>query len=252
MQKILLLDIETAPITAKIWRLDAQYVSTNQIIEDSHLLSYAAKFLNEKKIFYNDQKNIKDKTDDKKLLLELKELLNEADVVVAHNGKAFDIPFILGRMFLKNIDPPSHFEQIDTYRLLKSKFALTSNKLEYVAKYFKLEKYKHKKFSGIELWLECLKDNKKAFKELKKYNIQDVIILEKIYLMLRKFIDSKLYVEDENQCPHCLSKNTLQKNGIRYTKYNVYQRYICTKCFGWSRGKIALNNKKINIMKKTI
>ena len=44
--KILVIDIETSPVLANVWRLFKENVGLNQIQKDWHLLSYSAKWFN--------------------------------------------------------------------------------------------------------------------------------------------------------------------------------------------------------------
>src|ERR1043166_4952691 len=93
--KILFIDIETAPLVVFAWQksLYGTNISTDQVISDTHLLSFSAKWLNKKEMIYADQRNKKKVSDDYGLLLKIAKLLGEADVVIAHNGRAFDTKF---------------------------------------------------------------------------------------------------------------------------------------------------------------
>src|SRR4029078_8668904 len=71
---------------------------------------------------------------DKRIVKNLWKLLNEADVVIAHNGDRFDLPKINARFLIHQIKPPSHYETIDTLKTARRKFGLTSNKLDYITK----------------------------------------------------------------------------------------------------------------------
>jgi hypothetical protein len=47
--RILIVDIETAPITAHVWGVRDQYVGLDQVIEDWSVLAFAAKWYGDKK-----------------------------------------------------------------------------------------------------------------------------------------------------------------------------------------------------------
>ena len=68
--RVLLFDIETAPILAHVWGLWDNNVALNQIIADWHVLSWSAKWLGDppSKVMYADQRNAKNIEDDKQLL----------------------------------------------------------------------------------------------------------------------------------------------------------------------------------------
>lgn len=84
--RTLILDIETAPILANVWRTWKENVGMDQIRADWYILSFSAKWLGAKRVMYFDQSKAKDIEDDTFLMRKLHELLNEADIVVAHNG----------------------------------------------------------------------------------------------------------------------------------------------------------------------
>ena len=84
--KILFFDVELAPILGHVWRLFDQNVGLNQIESDWYLLSFCAKWAHSDEIYYFDQSKQEDIEDDYNLLLQLWKLLNEADIVIGHNG----------------------------------------------------------------------------------------------------------------------------------------------------------------------
>lgn len=243
--KILSLDIETAPFEALTWSLWDQNIGLNQIQKETSILSFAAKWLGSSEIIYQDTsgRGAKHTRDDKKLLSRLWTLLDEADIVVAQNGAAFDIKRINARMVALGFPPYSPIRIIDTKLVAKKHFAFSSNRLEWLAKYLAGgNKYKHSKFEGMELWTECLKDNPVAWAEMKKYNIIDTKLCEKVYLALRPWMDQHpnlgaYTAELEPTCPKCGSKH-VEARGTRVLQQSTYQRYFCVDCRGWSRGKL--------------
>lgn len=255
--KILLFDVETSPIISYTWGLFDQNIALNQIIEDWHLLSYSAKWLGEKEIFYEDQRNAKDIRNDKKILEGIWKLLDEADVVVTQNGISFDVKKLNARFIVHGMQPTSSFKHIDTYRIAKSKFGFTSNKLEYMTSKLckKYKKSKHKKFSGFELWKECLKGNKAAWKEMQEYNQLDVLSLEELFIKLRPFDNSlnvNLYHDTEDTVCSCGSTK-FQKNGHAYTSAGKFARYRCADCGAEVRSKTNefSKEKKASLKVKT-
>jgi len=247
--RILFLDVETAPKIAYVWRTYKENVSVEQLVSDTHLLSYAAKWFGDKRVLYSDQSRAKSLTNDTRLLMEIHDLLDEADIVVAHNGQAFDLPFVLTRMAGYDILPPSSFRQIDTYRVAKKQFGFTFNKLEFLAKALKCKTLKnpHKKFPGIELWKECLSRNQVAWAEMRKYNIDDVLALEEIYLKLRPWIEGHPNVGNYMDttrpvCPKC--GGVVERRGTAYTQTGQYTKYRCTDCGGYSRGRQMTSGKE--------
>jgi hypothetical protein len=147
--------------------------------------------------------------------------------------------------------PPSSYRQIDTLVIAKKYFAFTSNKLEYMADKInkKYKKLKHNKYSGFELWKECLKGNKDAWNEMEKYNKYDVLSLEELYTHLKPWdssINFDVYHDEEGSICSCGSEE-FKKNGFAYTSTGRYQRYACIDCGMEIKGKsntLSIDKKK--------
>lgn len=257
--KVLVFDIETAPILAYVWGLWENNVSLNQIKSDWHVMSWAAKWLGDpaSKMMYADQRKEKDISNDKKILKQLWDLLEEADVVITQNGKSFDEKKLNARFIVHGFKPPSPYRHIDTCRIAKSKFGFTSNKLEYLADKLgvKHKKSSHKKFPGQALWNECLAKNKEAWAEMEKYNKLDVLATEEVYKKLQPWDNSlnrNLYSEpgDASLCS-CGSSN-LRRAGTVLRTGGKYQRYQCNVCGAHHRGRTNLLTKdeKKNLLVK--
>jgi DNA polymerase III epsilon subunit-like protein len=228
--KILLYDIETAPILANVWKIWDENVGLNQIIKDWHLLSWSAKWLGEKEIFYADQRKAKKIEDDKELLQELWELIDAADIVITHNGKKFDQKKIQTRFVMHGMQPPSSVRHIDTLLIAKRHFSFTSNKLEFLAAQLcGSKKSTHKKFPGFELWRECIAGNLAAWKEMEEYNKKDVVVLEELYRKLAPWDTTNLWVYQDEAICKCGSSEQ-KKNGWFYTATAKYQRFKCLSC----------------------
>lgn len=176
--KILLLDIETTPIKAYVWGLWDQNVSIDQIIEPTEMLCFGARWLGTKKVIFKSVHH-----DGKKSMLEeLHKLMDEADVLVGWNSAAFDHKHI-NREFLENgMQPPSPVKDLDLMSVTKANFQFPSNKLDYVAQALGVgAKVKH---SGFKLWIRCMEGDQNAWKEMKKYQLQDVNLLSDLYYVL--------------------------------------------------------------------
>lgn len=247
--KVLIFDIETAPMLGFVWGLWENNVALNQIHSDWHILSWSAKWLGDSpnNIMYMDQRKAKNVEDDKKLLEGIWELLNEADVVITQNGRAFDQKKLQARFILNGMKPPSSYKHIDTLILAKKHFAFSSNKLEYMSTKLctKYKKLKTKAFQGFDLWKECLNGNVKAWKEMEKYNKYDVLALEELYTKLIPWDNSVNFnVYNEGTVNSCTCGNSkFVRNGYAYTNTAKYQRYLCTKCGSETRGRKNLFSK---------
>lgn len=248
--KILVLDIETAPIVAYTWGTFDQDIPNNMIKQDWHLLSYSAKWVgdNPKKIIYADQRREKDVTNDKKLLEGLWKLIDEADIIVGQNSNKFDLKKINARFIMHGMQPPSSYKKIDTLVLAKKHFAFTSNKLEFLSdklndKYKKLD---HAKYPGFAMWKACLAGDKNAWEEMKKYNCHDVLATEELYQKLvawEKDLNFNAYHDELNHTCVCGGREFRNK-GYAYTMTGRFNRYKCLKCGKETRGKENLLTKE--------
>lgn len=84
---------------------------------------------------------------------------------------------------------------------------------------------------------------------MRKYNIQDVLTLEQVYLRMRPFIlnhpNIGIFTQDEvHVCPACGSVH-LHKRGTYKTNVGEYQRYRCMDCGKWSRGRTNVLDKDV-------
>lgn len=240
--RILILDIETSPTLAHVWKLWKENVNLDQIVEATQILSFAAKW-------YKDDLTIFrcEFTDGKEnMMAALHQLLDEADAVVHFNGVRFDIPHI-NREFLElGLNPPSPYKQIDLLNCVKSRFRFMSNRLAYVAQKLGIGvKYPHGEFAGHKLWYECVeKDNPMAWKEMKTYNIYDVVLTEALYIKLLPWIQGhpnhNLYSDGSKQlCPQCGSADLSEGKPVPLTA-GIYEGFVCNSCGRNIRGRYTL------------
>jgi rubredoxin len=229
--KILLLDIETSPNLAHVWGIWQQNVGINQLLESSQTLCYAAKWLGEGPVMFSSI----NQTSRKKMLKGIHKLLDEADAVIHYNGSKFDIPTLNKEFLLEGMPPPSPCKQIDLLQVAKKQFRFVSNKLDYVSKALGLgKKTEH---MGHELWIRCMNKDQEAWAIMEEYNINDVILLEKVYEKFKPWIKHHLNLSTfsgEQVCPNCGGKH-YQKRGFAYTAISKFQRYQCTGCGFWFR-----------------
>jgi len=236
--KILHIDIETAPNKAYVWGLWKQNVAINQIVEPGYTLCWAAKWHGKREVFFDSVYE----SGTSRMLKRIHKLLDEADVVCHYNGQKFDIPTLQGEFLMEGLGPPSQFKQLDLLKTTRSQFRFPSNKLDYVVQQLGLgSKTKH---MGMEMWRDCMDGCDKAWKVMKRYNIQDVRLLEKYYKRLLPWIKNHpnwgLYLDaDRPPCRNCGSTKVVKK-GIERTNTLTYQRYKCRDCGTPLRGRKRL------------
>lgn len=233
--KTLLIDIETTPNLAHVWGLWDQNIGLNQLLVPTEMLCFAAKWLDQPKMYFDRRDESGDTTG---MVYSAHCLLNEADVVMHFNGRRFDVPHLNREFVLAGLEPPAPFQQIDLLSAVRKQFKFPSNKLEYVLTTLGLAG--KKKHEGHELWVKCMANDPKAWRTMTAYNKRDVRALEDLYYRIRPWIPNHPNValyEDEpatgQTCPGCGS-TALTMQGHRYTQMGKYQRYQCNDCHKWS------------------
>lgn len=235
--KILLIDIETFPNLGWTWqKYDQNVIDFKQ---ETCIATFAAKWLNGPMVAKGlcDYKGYKAESyDDEALVRDLWNLLNEADIAVAHNGDDFDFKVINARLIFHDIKPPAPYKTVDTKKAAKRVARFNSNRLDDLGRYFG-EGRKIK--TTFELWQGCIEGDPKAWKKMLHYNKQDVLLLEKVYKRLLPYITNHpnhgLWVVDD-VCPKCGS-DKLQSRGTSRTATRLYRRLQCQSCGGWLRSK---------------
>jgi uncharacterized protein YprB with RNaseH-like and TPR domain len=242
--RIVFVDIETAPSLGWVW---AKW-ETNVIDfkTDWYMLSFSYKWADEDKVhvvglddFPGYKSNLEN---DKKLAKALWDVLNEADVVVAHNGDAFDLPKANTRFISHGFKPPKPYKTVDTLKIARRAFKFDSNKLDDLGRYLGIGRKLPN--TGFHLWRGCMTGDADSWKLMKEYNKQDVILLEKVYFLVRAWGNTYPVVnQGTSTCPRCGSEK-VQKRGFSYTQQSKKQRYQCSSCSGWYEGHIKKQKTK--------
>lgn len=221
--KILLYDLETAP--SKGYYFDP-WKENNIVkkIDDGYILCWSAKWLGGKQI----TKGLCDTKSERQLLSQLYDLISEADIVIAHNGDRFDIRKMNTQFIKYGFTPPDPYKSVDTLKVARRYFAFESNRLDALGEF--LEVGRKAKHEGIDLWLGCMNGDEDCWKRMKKYNAQDVKLLEGVYLKLRPWIQNHPTPKDGlEDCPNCHSTR-FHKKGIEWTRGTKYHRAKCLEC----------------------
>lgn len=227
--KVLFLDIETRPALAYIWRPYDENVGVEQVVHPGGMICFAAKYLGEKETFFFSEWT----HSRSEMVRAARDLLNEAGAVVTYNGDRFDLPKLHGEFILDGLAPPAPVTSIDVIKTVK-KFGFLMNRLAFIGPLLKVGgKVKHE---GFSLWTKVMGGDEKAQKKMEKYNIQDVVLLEDLYLKIRPFIKDHPHLgETAHACGACGS-NDVQLRGYRRTKSFKIQRMQCKDCGSWSSG----------------
>lgn len=240
--RVLVLDIETAPMKAFIWSMWNFNLgqSLNMQLSDWFMLTWSAKWLFEETTM-SDRLTPEEvfAEDDSRITTSLWHLLEEADVVITHNGKKFDVKKINTRFLKHNIAPPMPYQTIDTLEHIKKQFSISSNKLDYVAGFLGLGG----KIStgGFELWKRCMTGDEEALIQMETYNIGDVTLLEDVYLVIRPYVkphpNMGLFILDNVSCCPSCGSTELDWQGTYKTYASVFEAFRCKHCTSVGRSR---------------
>ena len=233
--RILLYDIETSPNISYTWGKWEQDVLFFK--KEWELLSFAYKWLGEKKVHCIARPDFKDTTE-KSIVKEIWKLFDEADILIAHNGDQFDNKKCRAKFIEYNLPPPSLYNTIDTKKIAKQSFNFNSNSLNDIAKLLKLGTKVDT--GGFELWLKCMAGDKIAWDRMVKYNKKDVLLLERVYLKFRSWMKNHPNVSKffgREGCPTCGSLKIIS-NGFRMTAKGRQQKWQCQECGHYYTGKL--------------
>ena len=226
--RVLMWDIESSLMKVATFHTGEQRIHHENILQDWTILCGAWKYLGEKKIYTASVLDMPES----QVVAALAAAVENADIVVGHNGDKFDLKKLRTRMLFYGQNPLPKIATVDTLKVLRSEFGMTSNTLAYAAKYLGLE-LKGSTPGGT--WLRALEGDKKSLKAMLKYNAQDVVVLEDLYNKILPWIKNHpnvglLYGHKLGEaCPNCGSPEII-KNGKYGTTAGIKQRMQCLDC----------------------
>jgi len=244
--KVGIFDIETSPMQTYSFGLWKQDIRPDQIVKDSYIICWSAKYLNDSEI-YSDIVTSSESLEqnDLRIVLSLYDYLNSCDIVVGQNIKNFDIKKLNTRLLYYNIKPLSKFSVVDTLLIARSCFDFPSNSLKYMNKFLGIhQKQEHE---GFNLWIKCMNGDKEALKIMQTYCSNDVLATEDLYYKILPFIPKhpnlELYFETvTGKCMRCMGELVVE-NKFWMTPSGKYNSVRCENCGGIGRQKANLLSK---------
>ncbi|MGH7238523.1 MAG: ribonuclease H-like domain-containing protein [Candidatus Saccharimonadales bacterium] len=232
--KLLVIDIENTPHQIYSWKLWGGnfYTAPNMVIAKSRMMCFAAKWAGAPEsevVFYSEFHH-----GTQEMLNQAWNLMNEADGLIHFNGDRFDEPKINRALTVAGYDPPSPYKHIDVYKTIRARMDFPYKRLDEVAKELGIEGKKH--HSGFDLWVRCMDKDPDAWAEMREYNIQDIIVTENVFNVVKPWITTLPSVGAElgkDVCPVCGSDKFLTKEGFSYTKTGARQRFRCGADGAW-------------------
>lgn len=249
--RIVLWDIETTHNVLAAFRLYGDFIPHRNILAERYVVCASWKELDEKRIHsvstLDDPKRFKKNPhDDGYVVQKLHDVLMEADVIVAHNGDAYDLKFTEARMLSHGLSPLPPIQSIDTKKVAKRRFLFNSNRLDYLAHFLGVGQKIH---TDVDLWLDILNGTdearRKAIRKMVRYNRHDIELLEGVFRKLQPYVPNHLNRQllGEIGCPRCGSlhiqsrqrKRRLVGGSDHLAITRTYPQYQCQTCGGWFR-----------------
>lgn len=181
-QSVLSIDIERSPMLVRTWGLFNQNIGIGQIVEHSAMISWAAVSLGDEanptfRSVYHNTKT--------KMLNDLWDVLDGADVLITYNGLGFDKKHMMTELLKAGLTRPSKWRDIDLLPFTRRHFKFDSNKLDFVSQALKIGKKLDYGTSHIDLLAGCERGDEDAMQMLRAYNIQDSLLNLELYSTYR-------------------------------------------------------------------
>lgn len=248
LPNILFFDVEVmASLVLAFPRFKAN-ISPDAVIEEPYMLSYAGSW-GEGEVF---SQKLTDNPDwayepksDYRLICSVWELLDKADIVIAHNAK-FDKGWFNQRCAVWGISPPSPYKLICTLKEVRKAFNLPANSLKAVTNYFDLTNKLDS--GGMETWVRIYNGDRTAFDDMEEYNIGDIPTLREVYRTVLPFMTTHpnvalYYSDDKPRCYKCGSTELSETGKYTYTGVSKFELTQCGKCG-------SFNSRKTNVLEK--
>lgn len=236
--KVLFFDVEVSPSVTLAFSRFKAFASPSHVLQEPYLLMYGYAWGNgDVNIDKLNDFEVGTSNDDRLLVERMWELLDEADIVIAHNAN-FDKGWANQQFVKYDLPPPSNYQTVCTLKAAKKAFSLPSNSLAASAQYFDLtRKLSHE---GISLWKRCMEMDSTAFDEMAEYCAGDIVTLQELYQKILPYIPSHpnqaLYYDDsKRRCKMCGS-DSLELTGKHYhTTVSKFATWQCGNCGSISR-----------------
>lgn len=144
----------------------------------------------EPKVFRADTLNkkwSKCRSDDSAVVLAIAEELKQYQVLVGHNAKWFDLPFIRSRLMRWGLPPFPEPRLIDPLLIARNHLRHKFNGLDSLAKFLGVKDQKTDVLG--DTWMRASLDgDRKAMDEIVEHCRLDVLILERVFVKLRAYM----------------------------------------------------------------
>ena len=228
--KRLFFDIETSYNKVASWNIGYNLnLSHDMILEERGIICICYKWEGESKVHSLEW----NKGDDKQLLLDFMKILNSASEIVGHNSDNYDIKWIRARCLFHRIPMFPDYTSVDTLKIAKQ-FRLNSKRLDYIGQFLGVGK--KIKTGGLDLWKAIVEKNDPlAMNNMIVYCKQDVLLLEKVFKVLKLYSKPKMHVgvylgKTKDTCPECGGNHIIDVGKLVTSAGTIKRRKQCLDC----------------------
>lgn len=240
--RVLLFDLETSASLVYCFGRHKQFINQDAVkIEGGKLLCSGFRWLNQDKtsVMYN-------KADiaihgDYSVCYAMWHLFYNADIVVAHNLRGFDLKMLEVRCLANGLPPLPTVQLIDTLDIARKKFRFPSNKLDSLAAYLNIgRKVPH---AGISLWVNVQEGDEQALSDMVEYCEGDVDLLYDVFMELRNrglvsgVNFANYYSDSKPRCKSCGSDKLQFTGRTVTTPTGLFNEVSCSDCGSLQRTK---------------
>ena len=246
---IKIIDLETSPNIQFSWHLRQKYHNYNDIIQEGGILSAAWKDYGSDYV-YTSAVDVRDPYNDYDVVYNVREALEDCDLVITQNGDKFDLRKINAALLKWRLDPLPPIVSADCIKITRREFALNSYGMDAVRKFLGLE---GKTKTEYDWWKKICTykpvptaERQKYLDLLVSYNADDVNDTEEMYEIIKPYSGRhpslNLIASVDDGCPTCGSTNLrTNPSWIHRATTRSYARYRCDDCKSWCRSTKSLD-----------
>ncbi len=229
----LFIDIETSLAPALIFRPGYNInVGYKNLIGEAGIICIAWKWQHKPvKVMTWNRKQC-----DRAMIERIIPVINDADEVVAHNGRKFDLPWIRARALYHGLDLPV-CRMVDTLSWARRYFRFSSNRLDYLGQFLKIgQKTEH---TGFDMWKDVYFGDRKALKLMAEYCKNDVAgLLQPVWEKMSTTCPADTHAgavahREKWSCPRCASEDVKQHQRKFTGKGTPQFQMQCKACGGY-------------------
>jgi len=232
--RILTIDVERFAGRWRSWDNQPRFLAANQMLQPPRIFCFAAKWLHEKKPVTFDERD-----GHEAMIRQAWDLMSAADVLITYNGTKADVPWLNEHFLDYGLGPAAPGKHVDLIKTNRQRFGLPYRSLDYLSGRVLGA---HKDKTDHTLWDLCEIGDSEAYKKMLKYNCNDVVLTEQLFIELLPWLTDMphmgLLVSDgeTQRCYACGNPITESQRWSKPARAYVreYALYRCT-CLAWNR-----------------